>query len=692
MADKSEQVTKTGDYSIRIAEESSDEIGHLSSGFNRMLKQIQYREAELDSARDQLQTVLDAVPGTISWIDSDLNYLGVNRKLAEIFKMKGSEFVGKQIGFRGSSPEFVDFVKAFFSSDKKHVFKEINSVVNEKNLTHLIIGQKYAHNKAAVFIGIDITRIKEAEKAIKVSEERFSLVLEASNTGIWDFDVLNKTAYYSPRWKSLLGYLEEEVGNTSEEWEDRLHPDEKERVIKQFDDYLLNPQGHFSLDYRFKHKNGSYRWVHDRSLALTDEHGKTYRMLGSISDITERKKTEDALEEQYDLLRTIIDILPVNIFVKDPDCKFIIGNENLAKHHGVTSPEEFFGKTDFDLYPYEEAERYQTFERHLMDSKESEINIIGEHIDKNGNKEWNRNSKIPIYDHEGNSIGIVGFSQNITDIKKSEEEVQKLNVELEKRVVERTHKLEEKKRELEQANVRLQELDQLKSMFLASMSHELRTPLNSIIGFTGLLLMGMAGDLNDEQKKQLGLVKNSAQHLLELINDILDISKIEAGKIDLDINKFNLKQLINEIIEETSPLVKKKDIQLTGKASDNIYITSDKRRVKQVLMNLVSNAIKFTEIGSIQIKAETKSDDILELTVTDKGIGILKEDLGKLFAPFQQLDMSSTKKYEGTGLGLYLSKKLVTMLGGDITAKSEYGKGSDFTVNLPLKYVEKRIQ
>ena len=250
-------------------------------------------------------------------------------------------------------------------------------------------------------------------------------------------------------------------------------------------------------------------------------------------------------------------------------------------------------------------------------------------------------------------------------------------------------KVSDRTKELAEANARLQELDRLKSMFLASMSHELRTPLNSIIGFTGLLLMGMAGEMNDEQKKQLGLVKNSANHLLDLINDILDISKIEAGRIELDIEEFNLMQLINEILQESAPLVKSSEVKLAGKAADNIFLQSDRRRVKQVLMNLVSNAAKFTEKGSILIEALMKSDDIIKISVTDTGIGIPAEDLNKLFKPFQQLDMSSSKKYEGTGLGLHLSSRLAALLGGTIEVSSEYGKGSIFTFSVPIDIKQK---
>ena len=547
LTDKIEQVTKTGNYTIRVKPQSNDEIGRLSVGFNKMMEQIQSRTESLDNAKEQLQTILDAVPGTISWIDSDLRYLGVNRSLAKVFNLKQEEFVGKRLGFMGSSPEFVQFVKEFFGSGNKQAYQEINAIANGKKYTHLIIGQKYGNNKAAVFIGIDITKIKEAEEAIKRSEERLSLVVEASNTGIWDYDVLSKTVYFSPRWKAILGYTDNEIENTLQEWEKRLHPDEKNKIIWKFNHFIENPEGLLTLEYRLKHKDGSYRWVSDRSAALTDNQGKTYRILGSIADITERKQAEEALREARDSL----------------------------------------------------------------------------------------------------------------EIK----------------VAERT-------KELEKANEKLKELDRLKSMFLASMSHELRTPLNSIIGFTGLLLMGMAGELNEEQKKQLSMVKNSAKHLLNLINDILDISKIEAGRIDLDITEFPLKELVDEVVEESSSLLVGKSIRLEADVDEQIKMISDRRRVKQILINLVSNAIKFTDEGLVSITGKYLASDKVEITVSDTGIGIKKEDMKKLFKPFQQLDMSSSKKYEGTGLGLHLCYRLTELLGGTITANSEFGKGSVFTIIL----------
>lgn len=240
--------------------------------------------------------------------------------------------------------------------------------------------------------------------------------------------------------------------------------------------------------------------------------------------------------------------------------------------------------------------------------------------------------------------------------------------------------------ELSDTNIQLQKSDRMKSVFLANMSHELRTPLNSIIGFTGMILMGITGDLNAEQKKQLLMVKSSAHHLLNLINDILDISKIESGKTEVFPEEFLINDVIQEVINTVTPQVNMKEIRLIEKIPEKMLIVSDKKFVKQILMNLVSNAVKFTEYGSVKIKAGVSKNKQIEVRVIDTGIGIKKDDIGKLFEMFKQVDMSSTKAHEGTGLGLYLSKQLVTLLGGNVIIKSEYGKGSEFTVNLPLKY------
>lgn len=277
-----------------------------------------------------------------------------------------------------------------------------------------------------------------------------------------------------------------------------------------------------------------------------------------------------------------------------------------------------------------------------------------------------------------NEIGVLAssFNQMVVSLRKSRNELEQWGKEMEKRVEKRTE-------ELEHANLKLQELDHLKSLFIASMSHELRTPLNSIIGFTGIILQGMSGEINNEQEKQLTLVKNSANHLLALINDIIDISKIEAGKVEITIEEFDLSVLAQEIMDSFAVVVDKKGLELSLTTPPTLIIKSDKRRTEQVLVNFVSNAVKFTNRGEIEIKI-VKKDKMVEMSVRDNGIGIKKENMNKLFKTFSRIPIKD-RTIEGTGLGLYLSKKIIDLLGGEIKAESEFGKGSIFTLVLPLK-------
>jgi signal transduction histidine kinase len=279
-----------------------------------------------------------------------------------------------------------------------------------------------------------------------------------------------------------------------------------------------------------------------------------------------------------------------------------------------------------------------------------------------------------------------GLNEEITARKQAEKELTKHREHLEELVNKRTSQLKEKTIELEQVNERLKELDHLKSMFLASMSHELRTPLNSIIGFTGILLQGISGALSDEQKKQLTMVKGSGQHLLDLINDLLDVSKIEAGKVEVFVKEFALAAVANEVTAAISPAANKKKLNVVTKLQDEIVLLSDRRRIKQVLMNLVSNAVKFTDQGQVTITGKRLDNDQVEFEVTDTGIGMKQEDIQRLFQPFQQVGESLAKEHGGTGLGLYLCRKIVDLLHGEIRAESEYGTGSTFTVTLPSRH------
>ncbi|MBI2418420.1 MAG: hypothetical protein HYV28_11085 [Ignavibacteriales bacterium] len=215
------------------------------------------------------------------------------------------------------------------------------------------------------------------------------------------------------------------------------------------------------------------------------------------------------------------------------------------------------------------------------------------------------------------------------------------------------------------------------------MSHELRTPLNSIIGFTGILLRGLAGPLNPEQLKQLGMAKNSAQHLLALINDVLDITKIEAGEFEIFKNKYDFRKSVEFIAESLNPLAQKKGLAMLFNVDPAITdVYSDKRRIEQILINLINNGIKFTDKGYVKLDCTLIGNDI-EMKVTDSGIGIAPADIEHIFKPFRQIDTGISRLHEGTGLGLSICKALAKKLGGEIMVESNKNIGSKFIVTLP---------
>lgn len=272
--------------------------------------------------------------------------------------------------------------------------------------------------------------------------------------------------------------------------------------------------------------------------------------------------------------------------------------------------------------------------------------------------------------------------------KRAGDALRELNETLERRVADRTC-------ELEAAVQRAEAADRLKSAFLATMSHELRTPLNSIIGFTGILLQELAGPLNEEQARQLRMVQGSSRHLLDLINDILDLSKIEAGQLEVRTEPFDLSESLHRVVESVAPQADNKGLKLLVSEPPELPVMiSDRRRFEQIVLNLLNNAIKFTDEGQIGLVLECQrgylppngdpSQDALRLTVQDTGIGIREEDQANLFQPFHQLDSGLTRKHEGTGLGLMICRRLAELLGGEIRLRSEWTVGSEFTVLLPL--------
>jgi PAS domain S-box-containing protein len=440
-------------------------------------------------------------------------------------------------------------------------------------------------------------------------------------------------------------------------------------------------------------------WKHDLSIRMPeerpDELGVLYRgfntMLAALQTLEhDRTQALAAQRESGQKYRELVMLANSIILRWSRDGRITFLNEFGQRFFGYTEA-EVVGRhvvgtivaetesTGRDLRPLMEeiSTDPQKFER-------SE----NENLLRSGERVWIAWTNRVVIDEHGQVSEILSIGSDVTDRKRAEQEVRRLHEDLRRHAVELEQRVQRRTAELAVAKEKAESADRLKSSFLATMSHELRTPLNSIIGFTGLLLQGLAGPLNAEQDKQLRMVRESGRHLLALINDVLDISKIEAGQIEIASAPFDLRASIQKVVQTVTPLAEHKHLALTTAISPGVgSITSDRRRVEQVLLNLLSNAIKFTERGRITLASETASGTV-RFAVVDTGAGIKPEDMGKLFQPFRQLDTGLTRQHEGTGLGLAICRRLVERLGGTISVESEFGKGSTFSVTLPLGGVE----
>jgi signal transduction histidine kinase len=264
------------------------------------------------------------------------------------------------------------------------------------------------------------------------------------------------------------------------------------------------------------------------------------------------------------------------------------------------------------------------------------------------------------------------------------EQLKQASDELERKVHAATADIAHQNELLRRQAFELEQASALKSQFLANMSHEFRTPLNAILGYTSMLQQGVAGPIDPPVKRHLARVASNGQHLLSIINEILDISRIEAGRMPLQVSKFKVPDLIGEVLAELEPIVRRSKLEITTDVPKDLKaIHSDRQKVKQILLNLLSNAIKFTAEGSVKITARAQhAPKSLSIAVTDTGIGIAAEDHQRIFEDFKQLDNSPTRAYGGTGLGLSICRRLADIIGGEITVRSQLGKGSTFTLTL----------
>lgn len=537
----------------------------------------------------------------------------------------------------------------------------------------------------------DVTEImareeaRQSAEAVARNERRFSETMVNSMPGIlYFYDEKGRFLRWNKNFEAVSGYSAEEIAIMHPL--DFFPPQEKARLQSRIGEVFK--YGESSVEATFQCKDGTLipHFFTGRRVRFNDMDC----LVGVGIDIRERKHAESRLAESEQNYRELVELANSIILRWDAEGRITFLNDYGQRFFGY-SLEEIIGRHVMEtLVPDTDSEGrdLKSLMQQICANPRAFEHNINENVKRNGERVWIAWTNKFVSDTAGNIQEIFSIGSDITEQREAELAVQELNATLEQRVIERTE-------ELKTALVRAEAADKIKSAFLATMSHEFRTPLNSIIGFTGIILQGLAGPLNEEQAKQLNMVRGSARHLLELINDVLDISKIEAGQMEVHPAPFDLDESLERVVASVRPMAEKKGLALAMSIKDDIgQMVSDRRRLEQIMLNLINNAIKFTEKGGIQL---TISSATLEATdsgqaraavqfcVKDSGMGIKPEDLGNLFQAFHQVDSGLTRQYEGTGLGLAICRRLAALLGGEVTATSEWGHGSEFTVTLPLK-------
>jgi len=407
---------------------------------------------------------------------------------------------------------------------------------------------------------------------------------------------------------------------------------------------------------------GDKLFVHVIKTPLYDANGQVVGIQGIFWDVTQRRRIEEALAYERDLLRSLLDHIPDRIYFKDVHSRFLRCTASMARRLGLKDPGEAEGKTDFDFYPRELAEEFYNDEQRIILTGQPLINKLEKLIDPQGEESWASATKVPIYNQSGAVTGIIGISRDVTQLKRTEEEL-------------------EKARDAALESVRA------KSQFLANMSHEIRTPMNAITGMTGLL---KRTPLTAEQQDYVETIGDSTTTLLAIINEILDFSKIEAGKIQLECIPFDLREAIESTTKMLADHAQSKGLELTCWIERSVphRLCGDPGRFRQVLANLLSNAVKFTEHGEVLVRVSQhgmkEGRALIHVAVHDTGIGIDPQSVDLVFQAFTQADGSTTRKYGGTGLGLTISKHLVELMEGRIGVETHPGRGSCFWIEIPF--------
>ncbi len=507
---------------------------------------------------------------------------------------------------------------------------------------------------------VDITEQKNAEQALRTSELLYHSLVEIIPQNILRKDSEGRFTFANQRFCKLNNRsIDEIIGKTDHD----LFPKNQADKYRHDDLRVMENDETYATTEVHTQPDGTELHVETIKTPLHNEAGEVAGLQCMFWDVTERHHMEEQLAYERDLLNALLDNVPDRIYIKDTESRFIKGSAALARRLSLNSTEEIVGKTDYDFHPEEQAREFHEDEQRVILTGKSIVNKVEQQTSEEGRTVWASVTKVPFRNRSGLVTGIIGISRDITALKLAEEESAR-------------------------ARDLALEAAQVKAQFLAVMSHEIRTPMNGIIGMIDLLL---SSELSEDQREYAQTVRTSADALLDILNDILDLSKIEAGRLELEKAEFSLRKVMEEAVELHALRAETNQIELNANVSPECEgrYRGDAGRLRQVLLNLVSNAVKFTEQGEVQVSAncqqETDAGIELHFSVRDTGLGITPEEQEKIFEAFRQADGSTNRRYGGTGLGLSISRQLTEMMGGRMWLESVPGEGSTFHFTVLLE-------
>ncbi len=500
-----------------------------------------------------------------------------------------------------------------------------------------------------------ISRNREIMDQLRDSEERWKFALEGVGDGVWDWYPQTDKAVFSLRWKEMLGYAENEFPDTGTAWVEHLHPDDKDRTLSTVQEYFASDRAHYIVEFRMRCKDGSWKWIMGRGKLISrDAAGNPLRMIGTHTDITERKQSEAEILRFKHILDNTLDM----IFMFEPETfRFFYVNQGAILSMGY-SEKELLLMTLRQINPLISAPKFRLLITPILSGEQSSLHFESVQRRKDGS-DFPVDIFLQLVTETNGSGMFVAIVRDITEYKQSEAELLRAAV----------------------AVAVANDASTAKSAFLSNMSHEIRTPMNSIIGMAHLVLKT---ELSPKQRDYIGKIQYSSQHLLDLINDILDFSKIEADKIVIEALDFQLGSMIADMSSQIEHSATAKGLALLIDIDPRLSepLLGDPLRLRQILLNYIGNAIKFTPLGKITVRVrllEEEADNLLlRFEVQDTGIGMNEAAMAQLFQPFQQADASTTRNYGGTGLGLAISKKLAELMGGEVGVESQLTQGSTF--------------